>query len=330
MLKVCLFGALSVSIETDGGAQELELSSRPASLLAFLALGLGRFFPRGQIIQSLWSDAAEPGSSGSFNTALWRLRKIMDRPPLRAKDYIVTNSQNAIGLNGLKNFWLDVEEFARLTRAGLSKPIQQITEADYLDLESAAALYVGDLCTDIPDSWILPDRERYRRGYLNTLGRLMEVAAIRQNYPACIRHAQAILDQDPLREDVHRHLMRYLVLNGQRAMALKQFELCRNSLKRELAIQPMQETVLLYQRIANSAIGEGPALERSLFFNSGPEPAPVPLNIRLPDILDPGPAAQPAPEAAVRYLEEARRLIGEAESLLQLSLSLIDDPASRA
>ena len=61
-----------------------------------------------------------------------------------------------------------------------------------------------------------------------------------------------------LREDVHRELMQLFVLNGQRAHALRQFEHCRELLRRELAIHPMRETMALYQKIANSAIGSEP------------------------------------------------------------------------
>jgi hypothetical protein len=82
----------------------------------------------------------------------------------------------------------------------------------------------------------------------------MQVSTLAHDYPEAIRHAQAILDRDTLREDVHRELMRLFMLNGQRAMALHQFEVCRAALHKELVIEPMRETVAVYQRIADSAV----------------------------------------------------------------------------
>jgi DNA-binding SARP family transcriptional activator len=63
-----------------------------------------------------------------------------------------------------------------------------------------------------------------------------------------------VLDCDALPEDVHRELMRLLACNGQRALALRQFEVCRTLLKNELGIAPMRETVSLYREIASGAV----------------------------------------------------------------------------
>jgi hypothetical protein len=82
----------------------------------------------------------------------------------------------------------------------------------------------------------------------------MQLSALAQDYARAIGYGQDILDRDALREDVHRELMRLFLLNGQRAMALHQFETCRASLRKELAIEPMRETQALYQRIADSAV----------------------------------------------------------------------------
>src|SRR5215470_5087532 len=79
--------------------------------------------------------------------------------------------------------------------------------------------------------------------------------SLAQDYAGAIGYAQDILDRDALREDVHRELMRLFLLNGQRAMALHQFEICRGALRKELAIEPMRETLAVYQRIADSAVG---------------------------------------------------------------------------
>jgi DNA-binding SARP family transcriptional activator len=115
-------------------------------------------------------------------------------------------------------------------------------------------MYKADVLTDFTEEWALREREKYRRSYLNALGRLIQVGAVRGDYASAIRCAQAVLDCDALREDVHRELMRLFACNGQRALALKQFELCRALLKTELGIAPMRETVSLYREIANGAV----------------------------------------------------------------------------
>lgn len=312
MLRMTFFGTFSVALM---GKEPLYLAvaARPASLLAFLAIGRGRFFSRGHILQSLWGDHMGPGSMGSLNTALWRLRKVIEVPPARNGDYVTANAQGALGLNGPGEVWSDVEEFRRLTRPGLNKPLHQIGAGDIADMQGAVDLYAGDFLVDFSDTWALAERERHRIQYMNTLGRLIETAAIRGEYPAAIDHAHRVLEKDPLREDMHRDLMRYYVCNGQRALALRQFELCRDSLRRELAIQPMQETMDLYRRIAESATGHREQLERSLLASLDQASPPQPS--LLPGISDSDPAK--------RHVQEARRLLAEADRNLRHSLTTI-------
>jgi DNA-binding SARP family transcriptional activator len=180
-----------------------------------------------------------------------------------------------------------------------------LTDADIEDLRRGLELYKSDLLRDITDDWALRVREKHRRDYLNVLWRLMQLAVIRRDYGEGIRHAQTILDNDALREDVHRELMQLFVLNGQRAHALRQFEHCRDLLRRELAIHPMRETMALYQKIATSAISSEPP----------PAPAATPAVIL--------PAMAPDRDAH-DLIDAARRHLAAADSQLQLSLQLID------
>jgi DNA-binding SARP family transcriptional activator len=297
MVKIWLFGSLTVSLDDEGGRTRA-IAGRCASLLAYLALGQGRYFTRSELLANLWPERSSSASMGSFNTALWRLRGLVERPPLKHGDLIACDRRGAIGLNGPAGVWLDVDEFERLVTPGLSRPADRISDEDIDGLRRGVALYTSDILLDLDDDWALRERERHRRNYLNALGRLMQLATIRREHDDGIRYAQAILDRDALREDVHRDLMRLYLASGQRAQALRQFEHCRELLRRELAIQPMRETMALYQAIAQSAIGAAPAETPPL---TALVPAPAPLDAR-------------------ELVESARRHLAAADSQLQLSL----------
>lgn len=268
MLRIWLFGSLSAAVSPidahrDGSSPAEPVSGRCGSLLAFLALGRGRLFSRSELLETLWHERSGGSSAGSFNTALWRLRKRVERPPHRHGELISSDRRGAVGLCGGSSVWLDIEEFERLIQPGLSKPIEQLAHAEIEDLGTGVGLYKADILTDFSDDWALREREKHRRHYLNALWRLMQLASLRRDFAAAIAFAQSILDCDSLREDVHRELMKLFVQSGQRAQALCQFERCRDLLRQELAILPMRETVALYQQIADSAIGHEPnALER--------------------------------------------------------------------
>ena len=304
MFKIWLFGSLSIGTDNTGD-EAVAIAGRSASLLAYLALGRGRYFSRSELLGSLWPEHSSSSTTGSFNTALWRLRRLIERPPLKHGDLIVCDRRGAIGLNGPAGVWLDVDEFERLVAPGLTKAPELLSDADIEGLRQGVRLYKSDILLDIADDWALREREKHRRNYLNALGRLMQLAIIRREYADGIRHAQAILDSDALREDVHRQLMQLFILSGQRAQALRQFETCRELLRRELAIQPMRETLALYQQIADSAIGN--AME--------------PL---VTSQVTPLSALTGQQGGALQLIDSARRYLAAADDQLQLSLQFFD------
>lgn len=294
-LHLHLFGTLSLSrhggVEDAAAVRGIAISGRPGSLLAYLALGRGRYFTRVELIAALWGEAGERGGAGSFNTTLWRLRKAIERPPLDASVMIACDRRGAVGMPEDPRLVVDVGEFERLVVPALAKPIERLEPADIECLRDGVERYRDDALAGFTDEWALREREKLRRHQLNALGRLMQVCTVARNYDGAIRYAQDILERDELREDVHRELMRLLIASGQRALALKQFELCRAALKRELAIRPMRETMALYQQIADAAVGHevapmSPALPQLDAARIARLASPEPLRVAVPPPIE--------------------------------------------
>lgn len=258
MLTLQLFGLLSASwCNTDNAPHRIILSGRPGSLLAFLALSRGQFFNRSDLMMTLWGDRSDSGNIGSFNTTLWRLRRAVGKPPVGAsggQSIIACSMHGAVGMPEDADCVLDVERFEKLVLPPLAKPIERLSSLDIEQLREGINFYKDDLLAGFSEEWALRHRERQRRHYLNSLGRLMQVSSLARDYASAITYAQSILDRDMLREDVHRELMRLLLANGQRALALRQFERCRDALRVELAVPPMPETMTLYRQIAARAM----------------------------------------------------------------------------
>ena len=317
MLRIWLFGSLCVANDASG-ERVTAVSGRCGSLLAYLALGRGRYFSRTELLGTLWPERMASMTAGSFNTALWRLRRLVECPPFQHGELIASDRRGAIGLNGSQEVWLDIEEFERRIASGLSRPIEQLGDAEVADLRAGVALYKSDILMEFTDDWALREREKHRRHYLNALWRLMQLSTIRREYGEGIRHAQSILDCDTLREDVHRELMQLFVLSGQRAQALRQFETCRDMLRRELAIQPMRETLALYRQIADSAIGSGGGGESV-------QAMQAPLHVEYVQTLLPEGSISPLPAVGTRgMIAAARQHLAAADAQLELSLRQLD------
>src|SRR5262249_28867018 len=92
---------------------------------------------------------------------------------------------------------------------------------------------------------------------------------------AAIQIARRLLMLDPHDEAVHRSLMRLYLGQGRRASALQQYQVCLQTLRRELGVEPEAETRLLYQELLPQPVQSpqapevaGPRLSRR------PPPAP--------------------------------------------------------
>ncbi len=321
MLRIWLFGSLCVANDASG-EQVTAVSGRCGSLLAYLALGRGRYFSRAELLDTLWPERMASMTAGSFNTALWRLRRMVECAPFQHGELIASDRRGAIGLNGSQAIWLDIEEFEHRIASGLSRPIEQLDDHDIEDLRAGVALYKSDILLEFTDDWALREREKHRRHYLNALWRLMQLCAIRREYGEAVRYAQCILDCDALREDVHRELMQLFVLSGQRAQALRQFEVCRDMLRRELAIPPMRETLSLYRQIADSAIGgdqmPAPTMQAPLRFDFPPA-SPLAAFDMPQDVVD-----LAADRHARSCIATARQHLAAADAQLELSLRQLD------
>jgi DNA-binding SARP family transcriptional activator len=123
-----------------------------------------------------------------------------------------------------------------------------IEDGSATGLEQAAALYCGELLEgiDIQDlafeNWLRAERQRLHERACETLFRLLEQQATEDSERA-IATARRLLSLDPLREATHRYLIRLYADNGERSLALKQYEACRDVLRAELGVESESETV---------------------------------------------------------------------------------------
>src|SRR3546814_5636096 len=76
-------------------------------------------------------------------------------------------------------------------------------------------------------------RARYREQVEAILARLLALQEQAGAQESAIRTARRILALDPLREDMHRWLMRAFAASGQRTSALAAYDACRSLLREE-------------------------------------------------------------------------------------------------
>ena len=236
-LRVQTFGGLRVS---TAQRQVLPLPARKVQgLFAYLAQEPGRPQPRGKLATLLWGDSPEAQARASLRQALLVLRRALDL----SESELVVGSGDSVMLDP-SCVEVDALELEAL-----------IDEGGVAALQRAASLYAGDfleaLDTREPafEDWLQARRHRLRERALDGLGRLLALQVEAGEDARATEVAMRLLALDPLQEPVHRTLMQLYARQGRAASALRQFQLCRGVLSRELGTRPEPQTVALRDAI---------------------------------------------------------------------------------
>ncbi|RMD78098.1 MAG: transcriptional regulator, partial [Chloroflexi bacterium] len=117
-------------------------------------------------------------------------------------------------------------------------------------LHTALQLYQGDFLPDtLYESWAIAERERLRNTFLRSADRLAQVLAEQGRDDDLIALSERILASDPCWERAYRFLMLAYARRGNRATALRMFQRCRETLTRELDVEPAPETIAFAERL---------------------------------------------------------------------------------
>jgi DNA-binding SARP family transcriptional activator len=235
--RIALLGGFEVS---DTSGVPLKLSTRKAQgLLAYLASRAGVECERDVLAGLFWGNRDDDHARNSLRQTLFLLRRVTE--PMHPQLLNITNHTVAVDPGAVE---IDVRAFERWSRAGDPDALQQ-----------ASDLYRGDLLdgfsvSEAPfEEWLLQERERLREVAVDVLGRLLQWQRGQGRLEGAIRTARRLLILEPWQEPVHRTLMRLLVQAGQPGAALRHYQQCEDTLRRELGVEPEAETRMLFDSI---------------------------------------------------------------------------------
>jgi DNA-binding SARP family transcriptional activator len=254
-LQVRVFGKLR--LQSGQCRVETFPTRRAEELLAYLLIHQRARHSREKLVDTLWPDAGISNGRASLSTTLWRLRGVFDRLQVPAADYLQTD-RDWISLEPSTALSCDHSDFEQQMRAAERASGDEARQEQFL---LAIELYRGSFCEGIYAEWCLRERERLERLYLRAQGQLMAGYMRQARYQEAIDAGKQVLENDPLREEVHRALMRCYWRLGRRTAAAQQFQRCARLLQQELQILPMPETIALYRDIVEERLEELGAAE---------------------------------------------------------------------
>ncbi|MGI9522590.1 MAG: AfsR/SARP family transcriptional regulator [Hyphomicrobiaceae bacterium] len=240
-LKIRLLGGLEIV-----GSGERPLTRKAKAVATYLALQKGQPQSRERIAALFWENSPEEQARTNLRQCLSTLRK-------HFADTLIADA-DSVRLD-TSDIDTDLERFEEL-----------IASEDSGALAEAVELYGGDLLDGFGlkeeafEAWLRSEREHYRSMLVGGLLKLVDRCEKLKDTGAAVKWSTRLLAIDPLNETVHRALMRAYAAQGRYDAALKQFETCRDILRRDLGVEPQVETVELARRVnADRKLGVKPA-----------------------------------------------------------------------
>jgi DNA-binding SARP family transcriptional activator len=229
-------------IRRDGRRCHLTLR-RALALLIYLAEAKGPV-GRDVVATMLWPEASE-------DVARARLRRLLHRLQLTLGDDALTIDRSTVRWSSAVDLEVDSQLFERACDRG--------------EFERACRHYLGDFLDgfspgDCPQfaEWAFFRRESLRGRVIQALERVVHDKNAAGDYAAAAGYAGRLVELDPFSEVYGRHLMRNLLLAGNRAAAARYLDALTRRLRDELGVAPEAETLALLNAGPTAAIEDPP------------------------------------------------------------------------
>ncbi|TXL70376.1 hypothetical protein FHP25_34655 [Vineibacter terrae] len=279
MLRIYLLGGCRVTL--SDGSDGTPRAKKTRAVLAFLALTPDASATRERVAGLVWSDRLEEQARGSLRQAITELRALF-----RDGDAGALHIDRDVMRVNLDQVWIDAREVERMADGPLEEK-RRIPE-----------LYRGDLLADLSaiggafQDWLYGERAWRREQAFGGMAAAMRELIVLRDLPAAEAIARHMLALEPSHEEAHRGLMEAFARSGDKAAALRQFQVCVDALKRTLDAKPGQPTIQLYERIRADRLDTPmPELQTAMPTAAPPPAAAV------------GAAVKPAPAVAEGQIE---------------------------
>jgi DNA-binding SARP family transcriptional activator/predicted ATPase len=220
---------------------------KSVALLAFLA-ATKKNYNREYLADFLWRNLSEKNAHAGLRKTLSDINK--ETPNF------LTIENHKIALLNSPSIEVDCFSFEQTILALRQKSFEEISNAQIERLEHILPFYQapfmnGFFIKNAPafENWVLLQREYYSGLLKEALLKISHFAYHTGQYQKSMEYSRHLLSNEPTQEEAHYNLMSIYALNGQRTLALKQYEICRQALLDTFGSMPNQKIVELYKRI---------------------------------------------------------------------------------
>ena len=225
-------------IHGDNGPIKLNLR-KGLALLIYLAEAQGAV-ARDVLATLLWPESPR-------ETARARLRRMLHRIELTLGQPVFETDRASVRWSSAVELELDSRLFENACDRGDFEQACRAYRGDFLE-----GFSLGD-CAEF-DDWAFYRRETLRGRLMHALERLVQDKNAASEHFAATAHAQRLVELDPLSEVYGRHLIRSLLLAGDRSSAERHHGALTQRLRDELGVAPEAATEALMDPAAAATL----------------------------------------------------------------------------
>lgn len=208
---------------------------------------------REEIVQLLWDENTESVGRKNLREAVYQIKKIF------GSDILVTEGNHTIRLN---------------TEVMPEIDWNSVTEENILDFSEDGIFrhfYIKNSYEF--GNWVADMQNIYNQMYIHCAQKRLSQADTSNDINLIQQYSNLLIKKDPYNEKLYQEIMNLYAQNGNYPMALKLYADLQKTLKDELDVEPSQESIQLYERIA-SLKGNGNTInvkQSSQFFGRSKE-----------------------------------------------------------
>jgi DNA-binding SARP family transcriptional activator len=226
-------------------------SVKARQLLQLLLVERGRMLPRDRIMDMLWPGLEAEAAANNLRVTLSRLTKAIEPSrPEGAPTYYVVQQGDTYGFNVEADHQYDAADFSAAVDAGRAALQKGQTGEAIAHFRQAISLYGGTFLPDcLYEDWSVVERERLGLLFTEASLKLGDLLLEEDNPHEAIGLAWRVLEYDQAQEEAYQLLIRAYGGLGERSTAMRIYARCVQALEQELGVEPLPETVALYEKI---------------------------------------------------------------------------------
>ncbi|MER7668122.1 AfsR/SARP family transcriptional regulator [Kitasatospora sp. NPDC096128] len=277
-MEIRVLGALDVRV---CGVSVVPTAPKPRQVLGLLALRADQVVPAGVLAEELWSGRPPRSARTTVQTYVLQLRDLIDRALARAgatagvscaKDVLVTSPGGYMLNSG--NGMTDVREFERLAGTGYRAMDADDHPLAARMLGEALALWRGPAFADVPvGGQLAVEAKRLEETRLCALDQRIEADLRLGRHRVLLAELTVLVDRYRTHESLHGQYMVALHRSGRRGEALEAYQRLRNTLVRELGMEPSAGL----RRLQRSILLAGPERAEREPAAAAPQPGTAPV-----------------------------------------------------